>query len=122
MFEVHVKAQFSAAHRLANYPGNCSRWHGHNWEVTLYLEARELNALGIALDFREIKRHLGELLAALDHADLNAIPELASLNPTSEVIARHLFRQAAARFNDGNLRVSRITVCETPGTGASFWE
>ena len=122
MFEVYVKTHFSAAHRLVNYPGNCARWHGHNWEVTLFIEARELNALGIALDFREIKKFLADLLAELDHADLNAIPEFAALNPTSEVIARYLYRQAVARLTDANLRVARVTVCETAGTGASYYE
>ena len=32
MFEIHVSAEFEAAHRVAGYPGKCDRLH---WEGPL---------------------------------------------------------------------------------------
>jgi 6-pyruvoyltetrahydropterin/6-carboxytetrahydropterin synthase len=122
MYEVFVKTHFSAAHHLTGYPGNCSRWHGHNWEVTVFVETAELNGIGISVDFRTIKERVRELLEEMDHTDLNEHPAFQGRNPTSETIAEYLYRQLAARINQRGLRVSRVTVSETPGTGASFFE
>ena len=122
MFEIAVRREFSAAHRLVDYPGNCSRYHGHNWAVTAHLRSAELNPLGMAMDFREVKGHLGEVLDALDHSDLNQLADLAATNPTSEVIARYVYRELTARLGDGDVRVLRVDVSETPNTIASYFE
>jgi len=122
MYEISVESHFSAAHHLANYPGNCARWHGHNWTVTVFIQADALGALGMAIDFRTVKDCLHTLLAKFDHTDLNQVPELAGVNPTSEVIARYLYREMASTLDDGRLRVARVQVSETPGTRASYFE
>ncbi|NQU11419.1 6-carboxytetrahydropterin synthase QueD [bacterium] len=122
MFEVFVKTHFSAAHRLQDYPGNCARWHGHNWEVTVTLQTAELNSVGLSVDFREIKTGLNELLAEIDHSDLNSHPEFTATNPTSETVARFLFRRLREQFETGSVRLARVTVSETPGTGATYFE
>lgn len=121
MFEISVKTGFSAAHHLAGYPGACARVHGHNWEVEIFFRGARLNRLGILHDFRAIKKVVRELLTALDHADLNRHPAFKRANPTSENIARHLFRTMERRFNTRQCRVARVTVSEGPGTSASYW-
>ena len=122
MYEVSVETHFSAAHRLAGYPGDCARRHGHNWQVAVSIQAEELNALGMAVDFRRIKDTLGDLLETLDHTDLNEVPELAGSNPTCEVVARYLYEELTRRLNDANTRVVRVRVSETPNTGACYFE
>ena len=122
MYEVFVETHFSAAHRLANYPGNCARWHGHNWAVTVFIQSETLSELGLAVDFREVKRGLRAVLERFDHGTLNDIPELAETNPTCEVIARHIYRQLTAELASDDVRVARVKVSETPGTGVSYFE
>lgn len=122
MFEISVKAGFSAAHHLAGYPGSCSRLHGHNWEVEIFFRGARLNRLGILLDFRAVKQAVRELFEALDHSDLNRHPAFRRANPTSENIARHLYRAVGRRFNTRQCRVARVTVSEGPGTAATYWE
>lgn len=123
MFEIFVQTHFSAAHHLANYAGNCAKWHGHNWEVTATLQVETLNELGLGVDFRELKSVLNGILETLDHSDLNEHPDFAGINPTSEVIARHIYRQLQAHFTgNSNVRVSRLQVCETPNSGAAYSE
>ena len=122
MFEVTVRTHFSAAHRLTNYDGNCARWHGHNWEVFATLAASEVNELGLAVDFREVKKVLRELLAELDHSDLNQHPAFATQNPSCELIARYLYRQLVAGFAGKSVRVLRVQVGETPDTSVTYYE
>ena len=43
MFEVSVRAHFSAAHHLPGYPGTCASAHGHNWEVEVFVRGEELD-------------------------------------------------------------------------------
>ena len=73
VFEVYVKTHFSAAHRLEGYPGDCARAHGHNWIVEAYVKCRELDQIGIGIDFRDIKQAVKEVLFNLDHFDLNEL-------------------------------------------------
>ncbi len=122
MYEVYVQAHFSAAHRLDGYPGNCARWHGHNWQVTVYLQTKELNSIGLAVDFREVKDKLDLVLSKFDHAALNEVPELEGDNPTCENVARYVYHAMAQELNRGNLRVARVQVSETPTAGVTYYE
>ncbi len=122
IYELFVKADFAAAHCLKGYEGNCSRVHGHNWTVTLFLTCGELDEIGIGIDFRKIKSQLADIIGRLDHKDLNSLDPFRDKNPTSENIARFIFREAAKNVNSGSVRVSRVTVSETGNTGATYWE
>ena len=122
VFEVYVKTHFSAAHRLYGYPGDCARVHGHNWIVEVYVRCRQLNEIGIGIDFRDIKQAVREVLSKMDHSDLNELPAFAEINPSSENIAKHLYREISAVVNTDRVRVSKVKVCETPGAGAFYWE
>lgn len=122
MFEVSIKAHFSAAHHLKGYVGSCSSFHGHNWEIEVFVQGPELDATGILVDFRELKKEVAAALHELDHRDLNEVPAFQSANPTSENIARHLYRHLSSRLNSAARRVSRVAVHETPGTVALYWE
>jgi 6-pyruvoyltetrahydropterin/6-carboxytetrahydropterin synthase len=122
VFEVYVKSHFSAAHSLRGYPGDCARVHGHNWMVEVFVRCAELDDIGIGIDFRDIKAAAKEVLAGLDHCDLNDLPLFAVQNPTSENIARFLYRELSFKLNTSKIRVSRVKVSETPGAGAFYWE
>lgn len=122
VFEVYVKTHFCAAHHLRGYPGDCARVHGHNWIIEVFVRCRELNEIGIAVDFREIKRAVKEVLSGIDHLDLNELPVFRDSNPTSENIARYLYRELSEAINTEEARVSKVKVCETPGAGAFYWE
>lgn len=122
VFEVYVKTHFSAAHRLNGYPGDCARVHGHNWIIEVFVKCSELDRLGIALDFRDIKSAVKAVVSELDHSDLNDLPVFVNENPTSENIARYLYGQLSVRLNTPKNRVSKVKVSETPGAGAFYWE
>lgn len=122
MFELSVKTHFSAAHRLVGYDGACANLHGHNWDVEIFVRGSRLNNLGMLVDFRDIKAGIREVMKEVDHCDLNQLPGFLRENPTSENLARYLHTRLGERLNTPSVQVSRITVCETPGTTASYWD
>ena len=88
MFTLCVKARFSGAHRLVNYPGACQRIHGHNWQVKARIRARELDEQGMVMDLMQLSSLLKECLDQYDHRMVNEVAPFDSLNPTSENLAR----------------------------------
>lgn len=122
MFEVYVKTRFSAAHSLKGYPGDCARVHGHNWVVEVFVQCKELDEIGIGIDFRDIKQAVKDVLEGLDHFHLNELPAFREVNPSSENISRFIYTELSKKLNSEAAKVSKVKVCETPGAGASYWE
>ncbi len=122
VFELFVKSHFSAAHAIEGYAGDCARIHGHNWMIEVYARCKRLDALGMGVDFRLIKRSLEDLLDDLDHRNLNELPDFKGINPTSENIARFIYKGLSGKLNDEDVKISRVKVGETPGAGAYYWE
>ena len=122
IFEVYVKTHFSAAHALKGYPGDCARLHGHNWIIEAFVKCKELDDIGIGIDFRDIKQSVKDVLQGLDHFNLNELPAFQNKNPTSENIAKFIYKELAKQLNSEVVKVSKVKVSETPGAGAFYWE
>ncbi|HBP66196.1 MAG TPA: 6-pyruvoyl tetrahydropterin synthase, partial [Desulfosporosinus sp.] len=74
MFQVCVQAHFDAAHFIRNYDGNCANLHGHRWNVVVCIEGKQLDHLGMLLDFSDVKQTIREKLKLMDHSLLNDLP------------------------------------------------
>ena len=120
MYELDITREFSAAHMLKGYDGLCSNLHGHNWTVQVFIQAGQLDDIGIAADFTVIKRVLTEILAQFDHKYLNELPEFQGINPTSENIARIIFEKLAPAVAKPGIKLDRVRVCESPTSGATY--
>ena len=85
---------FEAAHLLPNVPEGhkCRRLHGHSFSVELHVEGPVGEHSGWVMDFAEISAVCRALEDRLDHRYLNDIPGLE--NPTSEVLAQWIWREA----------------------------
>ncbi len=85
---------FAAAHTLRDTDGPCSRNHGHNWKVSVVVEAAELDSQGMVIDFIALRRLLRGILDGYEHRDLNQIPPFdGTRNPTAENIALTIAEQ-----------------------------
>lgn len=118
-YELLIRMEFAAAHRLREYEGNCERLHGHNWKVEVALRATALDELGMALDFRVAKGLIQEVLDEFDHQYLNDLCPFRDVNPTTENIARHIYHALAAKLLDG-VTVAKVTAWESDKCGASY--
>ncbi len=117
MFTVIVEAGFSAMHQLRLAGGMVEPQHGHDWIVRAYFCREELSEEDMVVDFTHAQAALRAVLATLHHADLNAHAALAGLNPTAEVIARHVFEQLSKTSMAG---LRRVEVTEAPGCVAAY--
>ncbi len=117
-----VRAAFSAAHALRHYKGKCERLHGHNYSVELSVEGQTLTPdTGLLMDFGDLKSLLRNELAPLDHCFLNETPPFDQINPSSENLARHIWRGIAPKLPEG-VRLTSVTVSETPEQSATYSE
>jgi 6-pyruvoyltetrahydropterin/6-carboxytetrahydropterin synthase len=120
MYHLMIKTHFAAAHRLVNYQGDCENLHGHNWHVEVTVAARELDAAGLGLDFKVLKRRTKTLLDELDHKYLNDLDPFREVSPSSEQIARFIYERLSRELNDQNVQVERVTVWESEFACASY--
>lgn len=121
-YRLSVTADFSAAHSLRGYPGDCSRLHGHNWKVGVEVEATALNEYGMGVDFKTIKQAARGLAAELDHRNLNDLAPFDRINPTAENIAAWFYRGLSEILNTATVRVAAVTIWETDTAGVTYSE
>ena len=112
MYEVSVRRHFDAAHALRGYKGKCENMHGHRYEVVASFSRRELDQIGLAMDFGVIKAALDAILDELDHHCLNDLPMFAEMNPSSENLARFIYERLDGRLPGQGL--NEVTVFESP--------
>lgn len=120
MYELTVIRQFSAAHQLREFRGNCERLHGHNWKVEVSLTGEELNDAGLLIDFREAKEATDRILEELDHSFLNELPHFRDQNPSSENIAAYIFEKLSSTLNNNRIKVTKVTAWESDSARASY--
>lgn len=120
MYEITVKAHFDTAHALRGYRGKCEALHGHRFEVVVCVATEDLNEIGLAYDFAELKRILREqVISRLDHANLNETPPFDKVNPSSENIARFIYDEMRKALSGIKLRW--VQVWESPDAWVTYY-
>jgi 6-pyruvoyltetrahydropterin/6-carboxytetrahydropterin synthase len=118
-----VTTSFSSSHQLRNYCGKCENMHGHNFGVELCVEGDRLTPdTEILVDFKVLKQALNQVLDALDHRHLNEVPPFDAQNPSSENLARHIYRDVAALLRQEPVRVAFVAVSEKDSSRAEYSE
>jgi 6-pyruvoyltetrahydropterin/6-carboxytetrahydropterin synthase len=123
LFELTTIVDFEAAHRLADYPGKCNRLHGHNWKVEVTVAGRQLDQLGMLIDFRELKQQVTKVIDTLDHYYLNEIEPFSKINPTAENIARYILEELNKNLTSSrDVTVTQVKVWESSHSAAVYRE
>jgi len=116
MYQVSIEQHFDAAHFLRGYRGKCEALHGHRYQVVVTVKASELNDIGIACDFADLKRYLGDILSRFDHTCLNDIPPFDTINPSAENIAATVYHELKPKLAGAPASLSCVEVGESPQT------
>jgi len=130
MYTAAKVISFCYGHRLVGHGGACRHLHGHNARVEVICRG-ELDALGMVIDFAEIKRVLHAWIDEhWDHRMILATDDpiapvlqaqgepvfLIEGPPTAERLAAHLFGVA----REAGLPVASIRLWETETSVATY--
>lgn len=115
MFAIEVTAEFCAAHALrlpVRLGGGLEPLHGHNWKVTLRIDAAQLDDLETVMDFHIVETALKEVTGAWNNKNLNDIePFVNAVNPSAERVAERIGILVAQKIGH---RVSEVRITEAP--------
>lgn len=120
MYEVTIIKSFSAAHLLAEIGGKCEELHGHNFKTEITVAASELNQAGLLIDFRFLKKILGEILDDLDHKNLNDLNSFADMNPSAENIAKYIFEKMDSKVKTAGVNMVRVKIWESENAAVTY--
>lgn len=111
MYYVQKTLEIAGAHSLKlNYESKCRNLHGHNWIVTVFCKAKELDHNGMVVDFAHIKANVSD---HFDHKNINDLmPD--GLNPTAENLAKLICYNVPFCY--------KVTVQESSGNIACYEE
>ena len=116
-----IERNFSSAHQLRGYQGKCENLHGHNYKIEIYARGRELNNIGLLVDFVELKAAADDLVTYLDHKNLNELePFVTEENPSAENLARFILERLAVRLDDDRVKIYKVRCFETPTSVATY--
>ena len=120
MFRVTITKSFSAAHVLKEIGGKCEELHGHNFKVEVTVSSKKLNDEGILIDFRVLKGWTMEILEDLDHKYLNDLPQFKGANPSSEIVAKHIFDRLSVKALPLKIKVDEVVVWESDNARVAY--
>lgn len=132
--------RFESAHRLAkNYEGKCRNIHGHSWNGKIAISTSNLDNFGFGLDYSELKHFIKPVEDKLDHSILLEQSDLELIelckksnwkyiifleNPTSEVIAEYIYKEAVKYFSNTypDIKVDYVDINETCTSSCRYTE
>jgi 6-pyruvoyl-tetrahydropterin synthase len=120
MFEVSYETTFCATHRLTREGQPIEPIHGHDWRVEAVAAGRDLDAIGVVLDFEHLKKAVGEVAGRFHYRDMNEHPDLAGRSPSAEAVARHFFEEVRKGLGPEGRLLRRVRVWEAPGCSATY--
>ena len=118
-----VREEFSAAHALRHYQGKCENMHGHNYGAELTVRGEKLTPdTELAMDFSELKKLFRSVLAELDHRVLNETAPFDAINPSSENLAKYIWKKMAPFLAESPVELYSVTVSEKSTQSATYRE
>lgn len=118
MYELAVERDFRAAHAVT-VDGRRESAHDHTWHVAVVVAGPAVDSEGLLCDFHVVQRQLDLALEPLRGRDLNQTPPFDHVNPTAEMVARHLAEVIGPRLPAG-VALAGVSVTEAPGCTATY--
>jgi len=122
MFELYVRRAFDASHALRDRGGLCEGPHTHRFECEAKLQATEVDAAGMAVDFRRLDAAIDGIVESLAGRALHELPELGGVSPSAENIARHIYVKLAPEVSGLGARLVKVRIWEDADHCAAYLE
>jgi 6-pyruvoyl-tetrahydropterin synthase len=104
VFSVTIRDHMMVAHSLPGAVfGPAQRLHGATYVVDATFRSEALDADGIVVDMRRATEELHAVVSLLSYRNLDDEPEFASMNTTTEELARVVADRLVARVQAGAL-------------------
>lgn len=140
------KCTFDSGHRVMNEKMKCFNMHGHTYLCNLTFSFTNMESIGYAIDFKEVKRvgcqwiddmlDHGQIVNPEDEFVIEAAKKTESkiwymslngegnyCNPTAENISKEVFLAMEVLFEDyPSLKVTEIELYETPNCSVKCFE
>jgi len=126
VFSLTVRDHMMVAHSLRGEVfGPAQRLHGATFVVDATVRAGTLDADGVVVDIGRVSAALAAVVAELGYRNLDDDPSLASVNTTTEALARVVADRLAGRVGDlgraaGELVSLEVTLRESHVAWASY--
>jgi len=120
VFEVAYETTFCSTHRLTQEGRPIEPIHGHDWRVEAVAAGKDLDGLGVVIDFEHLKKAVGEVAARFHYRDINEHPAFAGVSPSAEVVARYFFDEVKKGLGAEGGHLRRVRVWEAPGCSATY--
>ena len=115
MYKISKEFSFCASHILMGLPKGhpCSSLHGHNYTVIFTFQSKELDEVGMIIDYRSLDIIKQFINTKFDHKHLN---DVIAANPTAENIAKYFYDN----FKETFYQLYSVEVKETLKTSAIY--
>ncbi|HVU23750.1 MAG TPA: 6-carboxytetrahydropterin synthase [Opitutus sp.] len=139
-FRIAKSFTVESGHLLTKSTTGCRFPHGHSRTIEVIVASDHLDAADMVCDFQTLKTAAAQTVAHYDHAfalntadpnfgELRAtygerVIAFAGVDPTTEALAREIFRAIRTRLAElaPAVRLERIRVTETATSWAEYWE
>ena len=119
-FEVMIERNFSSAHQLRGYKGKCENLHGHNYRIEIYARGRELDNIGLLVDFVELKAAADEVVQYLDHRNINELPPFHRVATIRRKSREVFLERVGSKVGDERVQIYKVRCFETPTSVATY--
>lgn len=118
MLTVTIKNQFESAVKLYDYDGDCANVHGHTYSISATFYNLDENS-DMVVDYFEAKTWVEKAIAPLDHNFINNVEPFDTVSPTTENIAKWLYKQINV-LTTTNITVLNITLSENDSFSVTY--
>jgi 6-pyruvoyltetrahydropterin/6-carboxytetrahydropterin synthase len=90
--------------------------------VRVTLQGPQLDAIGLLVDFTELKRALREIMGRLDHQFVNDLVPFKTVNPSAENLAKYFYDEVTRLLPalPPGARVTEVMIWETDTSRAQY--
>jgi len=137
MYTIRKLFKLEGAHILTRaFSKECQRIHGHSYSVEVFVSSDKLNADGMVVDFKLLKKSIGDLINSWDHRCLveDGLLEdnlclhnkfkssfvVVPYNPTAENMCKDIYDQAKRMVPIGYS--IKVRIHETDTGYAEYYE